>query len=249
MCAWVGPPRLCVICLTTGSSVQQLELELVREPAREIQEDMDHDLQNHGGGGVGRCELSNNTIFLHMCVSAEFCCRSSIVVSCLSYFFCDAAAVSHLSVHHSYLPFLRAPRVLLLFPASCGHHLFVLKNSTMYIHKYIAPVSNFLGFLSYAKACRTVFFFPSLSVDWTPDQSNDEAQLVVHQATGGRGRGGRGGGGGGNRGGGGSASGGGGARHGDPHGVDSGDDSDRCEEGRCGRARAGVRACACVFAC
>lgn len=63
----------------------------------------------------------------------------------------------------------------------------------------------------------------------TPGQANDEAQVVVQQASGGRARGGRGGGGGGSRGGGGSAGGGGGARHGDPHGVDSGDDSDRCE--------------------
>lgn len=101
MCAWVGPPRLCVICLTTGSSVQQLELELVREPAREIQEDMDHDLQDHGGGGVGRCESSNNTIFLgYVCAyQRSFAFAKVFVVSCLSYFFCDAAAaVSHFSV-------------------------------------------------------------------------------------------------------------------------------------------------------
>eukprot|EP00903_Cladosiphon_okamuranus_P009694 g9223.t1 len=57
--------------------------------------------------------------------------------------------------------------------------------------------------------------------------NNDEAQQVVQQASGARSRGGRGGGGGGSsRGGGGRAGGAGGARHGDPHGVDSGDDSD-----------------------
>lgn len=65
-----------VVFWPTGSPVQQLELELAREPARAIQEDMDLDLQGPGGGGVGRGKFSPAHFFtIYIYVYASTLCR------------------------------------------------------------------------------------------------------------------------------------------------------------------------------